>query len=69
MIKGEPLPIVGNLTFILGSLGWAIDQSFASAEYRDNWAEGTKVYAKRILDRVKACNGAGLLRDLTPEVH
>jgi hypothetical protein len=64
MVKDGPIPVIGNVTFIPGSFGWAIDQFLSSDEYRDR-AATTKAYARPLLDRIKTKYGAGMLRDLT----
>ena len=57
---------ISNVAFIAGSLGWAIDQFLASAEYRDR-AAATKRNTRPLLDHLRTRYGAGLLRDLTPK--
>lgn len=64
LVTENPLQALGKVAFMVGTLGWAIDQFLASEEY-DSRAKTTKRYDRRILDEIKKRYGAGKLPDLT----
>jgi len=64
-IKTNPFPLRNNVAFLLGSLGWVIEQFLASSEYEGR-AKTTKRNYRRVLDELKQRYGTGLIKDLQP---
>jgi integrase len=56
-------PIVPNVAFMRGSLGWVIEAFVASPAFEGR-AEATKRNYRRVLDALKQRYGTGLLKDL-----
>jgi integrase len=55
----------GNVEFMPGSLGWAIEKFLASPLFNEK-AENTKRVYRRLFDQLRQSYGTGLLRDLEP---